>query len=163
MCQAVSGRSPRTDELMSITHDDNSTVRAIRVSLLALFAFGVVGSGVELLLLEHTEDAWQLSPLILMGLSLVAMVWLATDQRPVSVRVFQIMMLLHVASGLIGLYLHYRGNVEFELEMYPGLSGMELFWEALKGATPSLAPGTMLVLGLLGLLYTFRHPALRGL
>ncbi len=147
---------------MSITHDDNSTVRTTRVLLLALFAFGVVGSGVELLLLEHTEDVWQLSPLILMGLALAVMVWLVLDQRRVSVRVFQATMLLHVASGLIGLYLHYRGNVEFELEMYPGLSGMALFWEALKGATPSLAPGTMLVLGLLGLLYTFRHPALRG-
>ncbi len=147
---------------MSITHDDNATVRTIRALLLVLFAFGVVGSGVELLLLEHTEDAWQLSPLILMGLALAVMVWLVLDQRRVSVRVFQAMMLLHVASGLIGLYLHYRGNVEFELEMYPGLSGMALFWEALKGATPSLAPGTMLVLGLLGLLYTFRHPALRG-
>ena len=143
------------------THDENPTVRAIRILLLALFAFGVVGSSVELLLLEHTEDVWQLSPLILMGLSLVAMVWLAIDERPVSVRVFQIMMLLYIVSGLIGLYLHYRGNVEFELEMYPGLSGVELFWEALKGATPSLAPGTMLVLGLLGLLYTFRHPTLR--
>ena len=146
---------------MSITHNENRTVRAIRGLLLALFAFGVVGSSVELLLLEHTEDVWQLSPLILMGLSVPAMVWLALDQRPVSVRVFQVMMLVYVASGLLGLYLHYRGNVEFELEMYPGLSGVELFWEALKGATPSLAPGTMLVLGLLGLLYTFRHPALR--
>jgi hypothetical protein len=146
---------------MSTTHDDNPTVRAIRILLLALFGFGVVGSSVELLLLGHTEDVWQLSPLILMGLSLAAMVWLAIDERPVSVRVFKIMMLLSVVSGLIGVYLHYRGNVEFELEMYPGLSGMELFWEALKGATPSLAPGTMLVLGLLGLLYTFRHPTLR--
>ena len=147
---------------MSTTHDDNPTVRAIRILLLALCGFGVVGSSVELLLLGHTEDVWQLLPLILMGLSLVAMVWLAIDERPVSVRVFQIMMLLSVVSGLIGVYLHYRGNVEFELEMYPGLSGMGLFWEALKGATPSLAPGTMLVLGLLGLLFTFRHPALRG-
>ena len=146
---------------MSITQDDNPTVRAIRGLLLALFAFGVVGSSVELLLLEHTEDVWQLSPLILMGLSLPAMVWLALDQRRVSVRVFRVMMLVYVASGLIGLYLHYRGNVEFELEMYSGLNGVELFWEALKGATPSLAPGTMLVLGLLGLLYTFRHPTLR--
>ena len=147
---------------MSITQHDNPTVRAIRGLLLALFAFGVVGSSVELLLLEHTEDVWQLSPLILMGLSLPAMVWVARDQRRVSLRVFQVMMFLYVASGLIGLYLHYRGNVEFELEMYPGLSGVELFWEALKGATPSLAPGTMLVLGLVGLLYTFRHPTLRG-
>ena len=147
---------------MSITHDDNSTVRATRLLLCALFTFGVLGTSAELLLLEHSEDLWQLSPLILMGLSLPAMVWLALDPRRVSVRVFQGMMLLYVASGLIGLYLHYRGNIEFELEMYPGLSGVGLFWAALKGATPSLAPGTMLVLGLLGLLYTFRYPTLRG-
>ncbi len=38
------------------------------------------------------------------------------------------------------------------------MSGFELAWEALKGATPSLAPGTMMLLGMLGLIYTFRHP-----
>jgi hypothetical protein len=54
--------------------------------------------------------------------------------------------------------------VEFELEMYPGLSGLELFREAMKGATPALAPGTMTILGLLGLAYTYglaptNHPS----
>ena len=55
-------------------------------------------------------------------------------------RVFQTVMLLFLSSGVLGLYLHYRGNVEFELEMYPSLRGFGLFWEALKGATPALAP-----------------------
>jgi hypothetical protein len=45
--------------------------------------------------------------------------------------------------------------------MYPSLTGFELFREAISGATPTLAPGAMLHLGLLGLLYTFRHPALK--
>ncbi|MFB3131882.1 MAG: hypothetical protein ACE10K_05095, partial [Rhodothermales bacterium] len=49
---------------------------------------------------------------------------------------------------------------EFELEMYPTLKGLELFWESIKGATPALAPGTMIQLGLLGWAYTYRHPAL---
>jgi hypothetical protein len=35
-----------------------------------------------------------------------------------------------------------------------------LFREALSGATPALAPGTMVQFGLLGLLYTYRHPRL---
>jgi len=57
--------------------------------------------------------------------------------------------------------LHYRGNVEFERERDPSLSGLALVWEALRGATPSLAPGAMAQLGLLGLAITWRHPAAR--
>jgi hypothetical protein len=61
---------------------------------------------------------------------------------------------------LVGLYLHYRGNVEFALERDPSLSGARLLWKALRGATPALAPGALSQLGLLGLLYTYGHPAL---
>ena len=50
-------------------------------------------------------------------------------------------MALFVLSGGIGVALHYRGNVEFELEMYPSLSGLELVRKTLTGATPVLAPG----------------------
>jgi hypothetical protein len=42
------------------------------------------------------------------------------------------------------------------------MKGLELFWEAMKGATPSLAPGVMAQLGLLGLACTYRHPLLRA-
>ena len=73
-------------------------------------------------------------------------------------RSFQCIMVLFVVNGALGLYQHYQGNLEFELEMYPSISGFELVWEALKGPTPSLAPGTMVLLGMLGLIYTFRHP-----
>ena len=65
-----------------------------------------------------------------------------------------------VVSGLIGLWQHYQGNVEFEREMYPDLGGLELVVKALHGAFPALAPGTMIQLGLLGMAYTFRHPGL---
>ena len=63
-------------------------------------------------------------------------------------------MAAYLASGLVGLWFHYSGNAEFELEMYPSLSGWSLVREALSGATPALAPGTMIHLGLLGLTYT---------
>ena len=71
-------------------------------------------------------------------------------------------MVMLVLSGFVGLWLHYQGNTEFEREMYPTLNGFELFRESLTGATPTLAPGTMLELGFLGLAYTYRHPNLRG-
>ena len=42
--------------------------------------------------------------------------------------------------------------------MNPSATRRELIWESLTGAMPLLAPGTMVQLGVVGLLYTFRHP-----
>ena len=66
-----------------------------------------------------------------------------------------------VIAGVAGVILHYRGNAEFELEMHPAVRGFDLFRDAMMGATPALAPGTMAQLGLLGLASTYRHPRLR--
>ena len=137
-----------------------NTVTALRGFVLALFLMGVLGTGAELLLLEHTEDTWQWIPLILMALSLVVLGWCVVDRRPRSMRAFQGTMLLFVLGGSVGLWLHVQSNVEFELEMYPSMAGLELFWEAAMGALPVLAPGAMIQLGLLGLAYTYRHPVL---
>ena len=124
----------------------------------ALFAAGVLGIGIELCFLGHTEDRWQLVPLVLLGLSLLAQIWLVWRPSSASVGVFRSLMLLFVLSGFVGLYLHYSANVEFELEMYPSLRGLDLVSEALTGALPALAPATMMHLGLLGLASTYRYP-----
>lgn len=136
------------------------TLRVLRRLLLALLVLSLVGTGIELLLLGHTEDFWQWSPLILIAASLVVLGWLLAAPRRAILRAWQAAMGLLGLSGAVGTYLHYRGNVEFELEMMPGLGGLPLFREAMTGATPALAPGVMIQLGLLGLAYTFRHPGL---
>jgi hypothetical protein len=137
------------------------TINRLRGFLLALFVIGIFGAGGELLLLGHTEDFRQWTPLILMSLSLIVLGWRIINRNRASLRIFQSIMLLFVASGFTGMLLHYRANVEFELEMYPAMQGLALFWKAIKGATPpTLAPGTMIQLGLLGLAYTYRHPAM---
>ena len=67
-----------------------------------------------------------------------------------------------VAAGLAGVYFHFQGSAEFKLESQPTLAGMALFWEAIRAkAPPLLAPGSMVQLGLLGLAYTYKHPALQ--
>lgn len=116
----------------------------------------------ELLLLEHTESLLQLTPFAGLALATAAMTWLALRPGRRAVRVAQVVMGLLAAVGAVGLYLHYRANVEFELEMHPTLSGMALFWSALHGGMPALAPGLMGQLGLIGLAYTVRHPALES-
>src|SRR5687768_9668960 len=133
-----------------------TNMRVLRTILLAIFLFSVCGTGAELLLLGHTEGFSQLIPIVLMVMSLLVLLWHIVDRQSASVRVFQITMLLFLAGGLIGTVQHYRANMEFELEMYPSIEGMELFTRVMTGATPALAPGAMIQLGLIGLAYTFR-------
>jgi len=131
----------------------------IRRMLAAIFLFGSIGTAIELVLLEHTEGIWQNMPLALVGLGCTVLGVLAVRPATAGLRIFQLTMWLFVAIGLAGVLLHYQGNVAFELELNPEATGWDLFWESLKGATPSLAPGTMTLLGALGLAYAYRHPA----
>ncbi|HEX9829996.1 MAG TPA: hypothetical protein VGB10_07260 [Bacteroidota bacterium] len=139
--------------------DSSIILSVLRRLLLALFVAGVVITGTELFLLEHTEE-WQIAPLVLLALSLLVLGWHAMSKSRTSIRTFQAVMLLFIVGGISGIALHYNGNVEFELEMYPSLSGIELFSKAMHGAFPALAPSAMIHLGLLGFAYTFRHPLL---
>ncbi len=135
-------------------------LETLRHGLLALLLFSMVGTMVELFLLEHIEDLQQQIPLY--AIAAGALLTLAVWMRPgiVTVRLFQTGMLAFLVVGGIGVWLHYRGNVEFELEMYPTRRGLELFREAMAGATPTLAAGLMAQIGLLGLACTYAHPAL---
>lgn len=128
--------------------------------LLATLAFGVVGMTIELMLLGHVDSAWQWIPVVLLDATVVPLAWHAAAPSRVTVRVLQATMVLFIVTGGIGVGLHYDGNVEFELEMYPEARGLELVSKTLTGATPVLAPGTMALLGLVGLALVYRHPAL---
>jgi hypothetical protein len=132
----------------------------VRRFLLIILVLAMAGTAAELVLLQHYEDWWQIVPLALIALALLVLVWHGMTRGAASVRGFQVVMAMFVFSGAIGMGLHHTANAEFEREADPSLSGFQLFREALSGATPALAPGTMVQFGLLGLLYTYRHPRL---
>jgi hypothetical protein len=70
-------------------------------------------------------------------------------------------MVLLIITGLTGVVLHYRGSLAFQRDMDPTAPASVLFWKVLHmKAPPTLAPGIMLQLGVLGLIGTYRHPAL---
>jgi hypothetical protein len=147
---------------MSVTHH-NDPLSTIRRLLLALVAFGLVGSGTELVLLAHYEDSAQLVPLFFIALALVVITGHTMIGGSGSLLLLRVVMSLLVAAGLLGVVLHYRGSMEFQLEMDPTVSGWPLFVKVLQAkAPPTLAPGVMAQLGLLGLLYTYRYPADRS-
>lgn len=138
------------------------TVARIRRLLLAVFVLGLFGTGAELVLLEHYETWEQWLPLALLVLGLGAAG--AVHRWPARGTVFAMrgVAAALLISGALGVYFHLEANFEFERELDATLSGGELVWEMLTGAMPALAPGSMALLGLIGLVITAGHPALQS-
>jgi hypothetical protein len=136
-------------------------MKTMRRAMLALLVIFMLGTGADLMLLDHHEGAWQLIPLALLALGLVVSAW-TLGGRAGAITAMRVLMVLFVASGFLGMALHYLGNREFQHEMDPSLAGWPLFVKIVTAkAPPALAPASMIQMGLLGLLYTYRHPALR--
>ena len=133
-----------------------------RQYLLYILLFGAVGLLAELYLLDHYEDWRQWIPLVLIVAGTAAGVWLALRPSQRAVRTFRVLFAAYVPAGLLGVYFHFQSNVEFEQELHPNSSGLELVAESLGGAMPTLAPGAMIMLGLLGILVALQHPAAGG-
>jgi hypothetical protein len=140
-----------------------SRFRQLRLWMLVLLTVGIAGTSADLLLLHHYEEAWQAFPLVLLALALLNIIWIALAPGPASLMSMRVVMVACVAAGALGVMLHYNGNSEFQREIDPSLSGWDLFAKVMQAkAPPALAPGSMVQLGLLGLLYTYHHPALRS-
>lgn len=123
-------------------------------ALFAILLLGMVGSGAELLLLAHTEDLRQWIPLILLSAGLLILPWHGFHSSARSASILRIIFIAYILSGVAGIYFHYQGSAEFKLESNPRLAGWALFREAIGAkAPPLLAPGAMVQLGLLGLIY----------
>lgn len=118
--------------------------------LIATYLFSLLGVGAELLLIGHFEDWPQMIPLVLIAVGLGTGLWYAQVPTATSNRVFSLSLAVMFASGLVGQVLHYRGNMEFELESDPAITGWALFVASMTGATPALAPGTMALLAVVG-------------
>jgi hypothetical protein len=140
-----------------------SVENRLRQLILALLSFGLVALGAELLAIGHYEDAWQLLPVGLLAVTVLSILVHVMGGRRRGLAVLQILLILMVASGALGIFLHYQANLSFQLDTNPDLKGWELFTRVLHAiAPPALAPGVMAQLGLLGLIYTYKHPARRG-
>lgn len=130
----------------------------LRTAVLAILVMVLVGMEAELLLLKHTEEAWQLVPVALIPAALATLAWHGLSRGTAALRAFQALMAVSMVSGTIGIILHYRANVVDSGESDPSLSGLALYAAAAQGSIPALAPGTMVQIGLLGLVFAYRHP-----
>ena len=135
----------------------------LRKLILAVLLLGTIGILTELILLSHYEDAFQMIPLVLLATACGVTAWHIVRPAAASVRALQALMVLFLCAGAAGVAFHFNGAAEFQLEMNPSQGWTELVSKVLRvHAPPLLAPGAMVQLGLLGLVYTYRHPAVRG-
>lgn len=145
---------------MTGSFEQDGALAGVRRLLLLILLLGMAGTATELLFLKHVEAPTQLIPLILLGVGFGVTVWHAVQRGPGSLMALQLVMVLFVATGLLGMYLHFGANVEFQREMDRSIGGMALFWKAMAAKTPpALAPGSMSQLGLIGLAYSYGRPA----
>lgn len=137
-------------------------VERYRMFLLGLAAFMCVGTVVELLLAEHTEQALQIVPFLLCGAALAAVLVVWVKPTAGTIRAMRLVMGALVLGSLLGVYEHLEGNWEIVLETKPNLATAEMIWQALRGAAPMLAPGILFLVALLAVAATYYHPALQN-
>lgn len=142
---------------------DGQVLATVRRGILAIVLLGLSGMSIELWLIGHHEDSNQWIPLVVAAATLVVLAWAALRPGVGSLRAMQFMMLTCIGTGILGVTLHFQANAAFQRELDPTIAAGALIWKVVEAtAPPALSPGLMVQLGLLGLVYTYKHPALRG-
>ncbi len=120
----------------------------IETLILATYTSMLVGTTLELVLLNHFEDTLQLIPIIGVGICLFLLLVVALTKLGIFIKINSIILPLIALIGLYGVYLHFGVNMEFEQEMRPNADYMFWLKSALTGAIPVLAPASLVVLSL---------------
>lgn len=135
---------------------DDHRLSTITTVILTVLTFGMAGLLAELMLIAHYEDATQWIPIALLGAGLCVVAADFVLARSWTQLLIQLTMVLVIAAGILGVYFHYRGSREFQLEMDSQMRGATLVWHVLRAKSPpTLAPGSMIQIGVLGLGYAY--------
>jgi hypothetical protein len=128
----------------------------IRRVVLIVLLLGMAGTLAELTLIAHYEDLTQWIPIVLLAVGLAALAVDLAFARGWTQLLIQLTMVLVMGAGALGIYFHFHGSREFQLEMDPQMRGTTLVWHVLRAKSPpTLAPGSMVQLGILGLGYAY--------
>lgn len=138
----------------------DTALQQLRRFLLGVVAVIFLFTVFELILLDHTEEPLQWIPFIVSGLGFMAVIGAWVTPGLTTIKVLRWVMILVALSSLVGVYLHFSGNLAFTREINPSFTLSESLWPAMKGSYPLLAPGILFLAGILGLAVTYRHPVL---
>ena len=134
---------------------NSERAQRVRPWLLGILVLGLVGTEIELVLLKHYEEPSQWVPRADRGDGRRAGVGWRGGRRGQPARAESADGDVP-GGGRVGVLLHFRGAIEFQLEIDPDGPRWELIKKAVQAqAPPFLAPGVMLQLGLIGLAYSY--------
>jgi hypothetical protein len=135
---------------------EHPTAQTLRRFALALCVLGVVTTPIELVLMHHYNDKDQIMPFVFLGLAAVGVVaaWFRPSARVL--RGVRVLMVLVVFGSGIGVFEHLKANYR---DATRGGASSNLIEMLLTGFAPLLAPGILAQVGLLGLAFTYKHPA----
>ena len=131
----------------------NSERYSLKQVIVLAFLFMMIGTLLELYLLNHYEDTLQLIPVFCIAIALINSIFIYFKRSKVTFNIFKVVLFLTSLSGLYGVFLHLQANYEFEQEVTPTANFWELILESISGAFPALAPLSMVVLALIGYSY----------
>lgn len=143
------------------TPPDGVVEARLRMILCSLAVLVYLITPIELILLEHTEDPQQLIPFAAAFFGLVTAGWVLVDPTRARIMAARAVSVVIAVVTLIGVGLHFRANLELELEISPGTTAADVWLDAAFGAAPLLASGILLLGALLVLGATYAHPAIR--
>jgi hypothetical protein len=131
---------------------DAADGQRLRRVVSAFAAVGLLGTTAELLLIGHVESASQLVPVVVLPVAAALLLAAALGVEIRSAAIQRALLAAVVAAGLSGMALHLYESWEFQAEVDPSLGPVARAWAALRAQSPpSLAPGQIALLGLLGL------------
>lgn len=139
---------------------DRTLLRRLRLFLLALAGLVFLVTPVELWLTEHFGTPIQFIPFVLSALGLVVVLLVLLASRRATLIGLRGVAVVIILGSLLGVYEHLIHNLAFELEIRPNAVPTDVLLDALKGASPMLAPGILAFGALLALAATYYHPAL---
>lgn len=139
----------------------SSVEQQLRGFLLGVSGFILLGTIVELMLIEHTGDIVQWIPFILCGLGLLSLLWFWISPSKRTLYTVRGVMVMLALGSVFGVYEHFVTNYAFSMEIHPAYTALENMGVAIKGASPMLAPGILFLAALLAAVMTYKHPILK--
>jgi len=140
--------------------NDTDILSRLRRFLLVFPVLLFGGAVTELYLVNHFKQTLQIIPFGLAALGTVAALAALVRPRRATLRLLQASMTLVILGTLLGIFLHVKGNYDFQREIDPEAPAADLWRGAIRGDNPLLAPGVLSVAAILALAATYRHPTL---
>lgn len=136
------------------------TEKKLRSFLIGVAGFTLLGTPLELLILDHVNELEQWIPFVCSGIGVVAILYVRYASSATSVKALRWTMIAIAIASFIGVYQHFTANFDFSVEIHPTYTFYENVWAGIMGSTPLMAPGIYFLAAVLALAGTYKHPAL---